>query len=457
MVRHLLQGRVGKGLGWLRLPAPAGRWVAPLIQRLAPLLRWAAPLGRWLAQLLRWLAARLQGAHTAAQVAIRVAWLALHPADPNNLFVASGEGALHRPEAGRRVDPGRLPQGPRRRTRLDLGVEGTAEVSQEAGQAPVPAGAPGGLAAVSLTLAGVQPPDLRRVDRVIRQVNHRFALADLLATEVRRLQGPAVDELDVVIRRLARRWLDLDEQFTPVERRTRLDVRRTLQRNLPRYGGYVLRFFWRTKELPVPQLVKPARLLVIGDVSHSMCHYVTVCLFFFHRLNFLFDVDSWVFSERASRATLFLKRPGSFADKLRDLAQHAASWNAGTRFGSSLEQILAHARIDPYTHVVIATDGKVALGGGEYEKIHRCLTQIRARARSVIFMTPEAAFARSYRNQAPVEQVGSFKAGTVDIPIFDLGQIWYRTLGRYADRVYHVRTVQDLVDMCEDLYRSARD
>lgn len=422
--------------------------LGPLWRPLAALDRCLRLLVRWVAV---WLAHWLRSWRLSTAVGARVIHLMLHPADPNNLFVVADAGAYERPEAGRRLALAPLATGERRKTLI-------MQDGQPAG-APGPADPPpGGRPTVALSLGrGASAPDLRRVEQGTRQVNHRFSLAELLQTEIRRMKAPDIQELGPLINRLARRWLDLDQQFEEVERRTRLDVRRTLKANLSRYGGYVLDFKWSTRQLPAPRLSKPARVLVIGDVSHSMCHYVTISLYFFHLLNFRFQVNSYVFSERATRSTEFLNGPGSFAEKVRDLVQHAASWNAGTRFGSSLEQIMAEAVIDPYTYVVIATDGKVTLGHGEYEKIHRHMARLKALARMVVFMTPEAAFARSQGRRVQVEQVGAFKSGMVDIPIFDLGQIWYNTLGKYADRVYHVRTVQDLVDMCEDLYLASRD
>lgn len=50
--------------------------------------------------------------------------------------------------------------------------------------------------------------------------------------------------------------------------------------------------------------------------------------------------------------------------------------------------------------------------------------------------------------------MGSLRSGLLELPIYDLREIWQGLVARYASRVYRVHTVQDLVDMCEDLYRS---
>ncbi len=440
MVRHLLQGRLTQ-MNRL-LPGPVRAVLA-------------APV-RWLRRLLRWLIACLaqwtRAVRTTGTVSARVVRLLLRPADPNNLFTVTDTGSYDRPEGERTLELAPLVTGERRHTLLMQDGEIPASMPPD----PLTMHTPPPARSLSLT-RGSASLDLKRLEEVTRKVNHRFSLAELLHSEIKRLKTGEIRELTSLVQRLAKRWLDLDQEFEAVERRTRLDVPRTLRANLSRYGGHILDFKWATKDLPVPKLSKPARVLVIGDVSHSMYHYVTVALYFFHLLNFRFQVNSYVFSERATRSTEFLNGPGAFEDKVQDLVRHAASWNAGTRFGSSLETILAEAQVDAFTYVVIATDGKVALGHGEYEKIHREMARLQARAKMVVFLTPEASFAQSHGRAAQVHQVGAFKSGLLDIPIFDLGQIWYNTLGKYADRVYHVQTVQDLADMCEDLYLASRD
>lgn len=442
MVRHLLQGRLG------RFDRLARGLLGPLWGALAGLARIFRVILRWL---LSWLAHWARSLRMTHTVGARVVHLLLHPADPNNLFTVSDTGAYERPEGTRTAPLAPIATGERRRTLLMA----DGHPAGDAAATPAP---PAGARAIALSLArGTATPDPMRVEKATRVVNYRASLADLLHTEIKRMKLPDIQELGPLITRLARRWLDLDQEFEEIQRRTKLDLRRTLKSNISRYGGHILDFKWATRQLPTPRLSKPARVLVIGDVSHSMYHYVTIGLYFFHLLNFRFQVNSYVFSEKATRSTEILNGPGSFTEKVQDLVRGAASWNAGTRFGSSLQEIMSEALVDQYTVVVIATDGKVTLGHGEYEKIHRQMARLKSLARMVVFMTPEGSFAQSHGGHVQVDQVGAFKSGVLDIPIFDLGQLWYNTLGKYADRVYHVRTVQDLVDMCEDLYVASRD
>lgn len=285
--------------------------------------------------------------------------------------------------------------------------------------------------------------------------NRRYAYIDLLSAQIRRLPTQQMALLDEMIQRLARKWLDIGQKFEQTPRRNRLDVGQTLRYNIPRYAGKVLNLKWATKERPVPQLAKPARILVIGDVSHSMVHYVTIVLYFLHKLNFHFLIDSYVFSEKVTHSAPFLNGVGSFADKVNRLVAGAKSWNAGTRFGSALKEIAAEALVDENTYVIIATDGKVSLQGAEAGLIESHMTELRRRARQVIFLTPSADFAAGTRGKTQPQRIGGMKYGFTEIPIFSLGApVWYGTLSKYADRLYLIRTVQDLVDMTDDLILS---
>lgn len=359
--------------------------------------------------------------------------------DPNNLYVERVEASYSTEEAGAALGE------------VAVGERSTSLLWANQG----PGGRSEDLQTTSLSFwRGLRQVAAEEALAGVEAANRRYAYVELLASPIKRLSNRDVKLLEELIERLARKWLDIDQAFQQWPRRNRLDVDRTLRYNIPRYAGAVLSFRWPTREYPIPQEVKPARILVIGDVSHSMVHYVSVLLFFFHNLTFRFTVESYIFSERATYATPFLKGSGSFEAKVKRLMEGARSWNAGTRFGSALEEIAAHALVDDNTYVIIATDGKVSLEAQEAEKIARCMGELRRRAKQVIFTTPSVEFSAATngeRRHKP-RRLGTFHYDYHEIPVWSMGSPqWYGTLGRYADRLYLVRTVQDLIDMIENL------
>ncbi len=404
-------------------------------------LRYVRLLVRWL---LIWLNYLIRRADRFLRVSARILLLLVRPRNPNNVFVVGLEASHEAPEMAASGVPDL--NGERRRTLL-----WAAPREQVAPNGP--------LHTYSLSLwHGTRAVSSEDAVEGARAANHRFAYLDVLATQIKRLSPKEIKELDAVIQRLARKWLDVDESFEHIPRRNRLDIGRTLRYNIPRYAGRILQFRWAIKERPIPKLSKPAKILVIGDVSHSMVHYVSIVLYFFHKLNFRFVIDSYVFSERATHSTPFLNGPGTFEEKVHRLVAGARSWNAGTRFGSALEEIAQHASVDEHTYVIIATDGKVSLQADETVKIEKYMHALRQRAKQVIFLTPSAEFSDGAAGKIKPERLGSFKYDFFDIPIYAVGPpLWYGTLGEYADRLYLVRTVQDLIDMTEDLILASQN
>jgi hypothetical protein len=405
------------------------------------LTRFVRRFFRWL---LVWLSYLLHRASQNTRVVTRVLTLLVRPRDPNNLFVnteATHEAAEL--SSGSVVDINGGEAGP---SLLWAGEAKGSEAQSE------PA-----LETTSLSLwRGTRNVSAEEAGAASAATNHRFAYIELLAAQIKLLDAHKINELDELIERLARKWLDIDQRFEPTPRRNRLDVNQTLRYNIPRYAGYILSFKWAVKERPIPQLAKPARILVIGDVSHSIVHYVSVILYFMHKLNFRFLIDSYVFSEKPTHSAPFLNGLGTFKEKVARLVAGANSWNAGTRFGTALEHIATLATVDENTYVIIATDGKVSLQGEESTKIERHMKELRKRAKQVIFLTPSAEFTDGANGNIPPQRLGSFKYDFYEIPIFAAGPpLWYGTLAKYADRLYLVRTVQDLIDMTEDLIFAA--
>lgn len=421
-----------------------------MVRRLWP-IRVICAAARRIGRFIRWLMLRvgrvLRLRQPRLHAAVQVARLFLAGRDPNNLYVSLTEAADHRPEAAAVLTE--VAAGKRSTTLLWAGPPGP----------DLPAQDPPELAAARASLwRGLSPSRAADALQGAEAANRRFAYVDLLNSPIRKLSARQIRELDELLERLARRWLTPDEAFRELPRRNRLDVHRTLRHNLPRYGGAVLQFRWPVKEVPLPQPRRPSRILVIGDVSHSMAHYVSVLLYFFHKLNFQFVVESYVFSESATYATPYLNGPGTFEEKVQRLMRGARSWNAGTRFGTALAEIARHAAVDDQTYVFIATDGKVTLTPDEQENIRLNMAALRRRARQVIFLTPSAEFSGALHGAGRSRQrrLGTFYYGPHEVPVWSMGSpLWYGTLARYADRLYLIRTLQDLIDMVENLLISS--
>lgn len=402
-------------------------------------LAFTRPFRLFLRWLFIWLEYLVRRAERAMRVSGRFVRIMLRPRDPNNLFLEATEASHEAAEGS--VGP------------LADTASGEAGASLlwagGAGRAPKPAG-PAMTSSISLW-RGSRPVAADSATRGADAANRRYAYIDVMASQIRKLAVNDIRLLEELIQRLARKWLDIDESFEQAPRRNRLDVGRTLRYNIPRYAGAILNFRWSVKEYPLPELAKPARILVIGDVSHSMVHYVSVLLFFFHSLNFKFVVESFVFSETATHSTPYLNGLGTFEEKVQRLIQGAKSWNAGTRFGSALEEIAETAQVDENTYVLIATDGKVSLQQAEADKIKLYMTELRKRAKQVIFITPSVDFSSSTKEKAKPARLGTLKYGFEEIPIWTGSPVWYGTLGQYADQIYLIRTVHDLIDMTETL------
>ncbi|MFZ5827443.1 MAG: VWA domain-containing protein [Bacillota bacterium] len=401
------------------------------------------PLRLFLRWLLIWLDYLTRRARRSLRVTGRFLRIMVRPRDPNNLFLEATE-ASHAATEGSIGPLADIASGER-----------GASLLWAAGAAPAPIPQDGPVTSGISLWRGSKPTTVEDAATGATAANRRYAYIDLMTGQIRKLSPRDIKLLEELIQRLARKWLDIDETFEQAPRRNRLDIGRTLRYNIPRYAGAILNFKWAIKEYPLPELAKPARILVIGDVSHSMVHYVSVLLFFFHSLNFKFVVESYVFSERATHSTPFLNGLGTFEEKVQRLIQGAKSWNAGTRFGSALEEIADTASVDENTYVLIATDGKVSLQTEEAEKIRRYMSELRRRAKQVIFVTPSVDFSGSIKAQAKPVRLGTFKYGFQEIPIWTGSPVWYGTLGQYADQIYLIRTVHDLIDMTENLLLSS--
>lgn len=293
-----------------------------------------------------------------------------------------------------------------------------------------------------------------RLQGVTDAVNRRATGQDLLQRELARLDPADAERLRRVAAALTEHWTEPAPARRLVRRRRELDVPRTLRHNLPRYGGRVLSFAYRRPTVWLPVARRPARLLLIGDVSHSMTGYVGVALYFFHCLHQHFSLDAWIFSSGVTHATPWLDHRLPFSEQFSRLATTAESWGQGTRLGQALETIAAAATVTPETYVVLLTDGEIMLHDGELDRINRWMRWLAARAARVTVLTPNATLAERGReytalldrvHDIPVHQVFEWN------PQWQLRAARYGSLARHVTELALAATVGDLCRFCEQV------
>jgi uncharacterized protein with von Willebrand factor type A (vWA) domain len=201
--------------------------------------------------------------------------------------------------------------------------------------------------------------------------------------DFRRLDNPQdILEAHAIAARLARGMRTrLTRRDVARRRGRRLDLRRTIHRNVT-HGGAPIRLVRRRRK------EKPLRLVILLDASGSMSMYTGVFLRFIHGvLDEFREAEAFLFHTRLAHVSDAMKeRDAARAlDRLSVMAQGAGG---GTRIGESLQTFnrwhaarLIHSR----TCVMIVSDGyetgDTALLGREMEALTR-------RCRRIVWLNP---------------------------------------------------------------------
>jgi uncharacterized protein with von Willebrand factor type A (vWA) domain len=216
----------------------------------------------------------------------------------------------------------------------------------------------------------------------------------LSATDLRHIADPdEVAATHALAARLARTMRARLVRREQVRRRgRRLDLRRTIHRNVS-HGGTLIELAWRRRK------IKPLRLVVLLDASGSMSLYTAFFVRFLHGV-----VDSF----REAEAFVFHTRLAHVSPSLRDrdvtraidkLALMAQGVGGGTRIGESLATFNRwHARrvINSRTAIMIVSDG---YDTGEPERLGEEMRRLRRRCRKIIWLNPLIGW-RDYSPQA---------------------------------------------------------
>ena len=232
-----------------------------------------------------------------------------------------------------------------------------------------------------------------RYDRLRRQVRDhvedRFNLhADADGSQLRermlrrtRIDSvPRRDEAHMrrIIARMARRLVAAHSRRRRVTRRGRLDVPRTLRRNM-RHDGTLIELAWRSRRIDRP------RLFVVCDVSGSVARHARFMLTFLHGLGAVLPrVRAFAFCARLGEVTDVFRQHDPDTAMQHALAEHG---HGATDYGRALAdfETLALEDLDRRSTVLILGDARNNDADPRTDRLRR----IRARSGRVIWLNPE--------------------------------------------------------------------
>jgi uncharacterized protein with von Willebrand factor type A (vWA) domain len=210
---------------------------------------------------------------------------------------------------------------------------------------------------------------------------------NLAEVDFRKLADPdAVEQAHAAAARLARLMRTRPTRRDQLRRRgERLDLRRTIHRNIS-HGGVPIALVRRRRK------DKPLRLVVLLDASGSMSMYTAVFLRFIHGvLDEFREAEAFLFHTRLAYVSDAMKDrdPARALDRLSIMAQGAGG---GTKIGESLKTFNRwHAArvIHSRTCVMIVSDGYET---GDAALLGREMAALAKRCRRIVWLNPMMAW-----------------------------------------------------------------
>ena len=206
---------------------------------------------------------------------------------------------------------------------------------------------------------------------------------NLAHVDLRHIVDPVdVARADALAARLARVMRARLVRREQIRRRgRRLDLRRTIHRNVS-HGGTLVDLAWRRRK------IKPLRLVVLLDASGSMSLYTAFFVRFLHGIVDAFrEAEAFVFHTRLAHVSASL-RDRDVTRAVDRLSLMAQGIGGGTRIGESLATFNQwHARrvINTRTAVMIVSDG---YDTGDPERLASEMRRLRRRCRRIIWLNP---------------------------------------------------------------------
>jgi uncharacterized protein len=181
-----------------------------------------------------------------------------------------------------------------------------------------------------------------------------------------------------LLRRLSQR---LSRRLAISQRPTRIDLRRSIRRNINR-GGEPFVLAYKGKK------ARKNRLVILLDISGSMNFYSLFLVRFAYALQARLDrVHTFLFSTHVVEISDLL-RTRHLPDAMRKLSQRAAGWSGGTRIGESLRQFnhtYGRKVLSPDTIFIILSDG---WDTGEPQLLAAQLRKTKARVQKILWLNP---------------------------------------------------------------------
>ncbi|MGV8936675.1 MAG: vWA domain-containing protein [Allorhizobium sp.] len=205
----------------------------------------------------------------------------------------------------------------------------------------------------------------------------------LSTTDFRKLDNPDdIEKAHAIAARLARAMrVRLTRRDMARRHGYRIDLRRTIHRNIGHGGVPIARVMRQRKE-------KPLRLVLLLDASGSMSMYTGVFLRFIHGvLDEFREADAFLFHTRLAHVSDAMKERDSARalDRLQMMAQGAGG---GTRIGECLatfNRYHAARVIHSRTCVMIVSDGYET---GDADLLGREMAALGRRCRRIVWLNP---------------------------------------------------------------------
>ena len=229
----------------------------------------------------------------------------------------------------------------------------------------------------------------RYVDRQARlyasETGRRLREQILSTEKLTAIEPHDIRAMETLVRKMARRLATRYARKRHKARKGKLDVRRTLRRNIG-HDGVPFELVWKTKTLHKPKIV------VICDVSRSVASAAQFLLLFLHCLNEVVErLDAFAFSDRLVSVNDVLD------EETVDDAIPLILARIGLRptdYGHALEDFMAgHGeRLDKRTTVIILGDGRSNYADPRLDLMRR----VSEGSRAVVWLNPEP---ETYWNQ----------------------------------------------------------